>query len=87
VDCTLYRMEGAVTITFDSIRLAMLALEMRGERPVRIWLTRDDLGQLVAALPPARTIRMRFTGVPVNVTPPPTRSRVVSASGATEYVI
>jgi hypothetical protein len=76
-----------VTITFDSIRVAMLALEMRGERPVRIWLTRDDLGRLMGPLPPARTIRMRFVGVPVNVAMPPARSRVVSVSGATEYVI
>jgi hypothetical protein len=72
-------------VTFNDVSVAMIVLQMRREQPARIWLTRADLGEMlrdVAGVP----VRLRFRDVPVSLCEPPMRSRVVSSSGAVEYV-
>jgi hypothetical protein len=80
-------MEGAVTRDVNHcIAVACAALQHRGQQPVRLWLTRDDIARLVGALPAGTVARMRYGGIPVCVALPPARSRVVSAAGVCEYV-
>lgn len=70
------------------LAVALTALRMRGERPVRIWLTRKDGALLLFehGHDPNRVVGLRYQGVPVSVCAPPAVSRVVGESGVVEII-